>query len=339
MRIDKEFAKWIPPLTKDEYNALERSIVAEGCREKLIVWNDTLLDGHNRFQICSANNIDYKTTTIDLPNRQSALDWIVSNQLARRNLTPEQISYLRGKQYNRSKQRGGNTSNRQNVGLTLAEAHNVTPRTIERDAKFAEALDKVDAETRRQVLARESDLTKQQVIDLANHKPLVLQNTGNEEWYTPRQYLDSAKVVLGAIDLDPASCEYANKLVGATKYYTKDDDGLTREWSGRVWLNPPYTAGLVSKFTDKLVDSFQSGSVTEAIVLVNNATDTRWFQRLARGATLCLLDHRVKYISPTKTSSSPTQGQVIVYLGNNQQQFAKEFGKYGLVLTEYENTP
>src|SRR2546430_17584816 len=62
----------------------------------------------------------------------------------------------------------------------------------------------------------------------------------SNEWYTPSKYIETAREVLGSIDLDPASCELANRTVKADKYYTKEDDGLSKEWHGNVWLNPPY---------------------------------------------------------------------------------------------------
>ncbi|MDP8929537.1 MAG: phage N-6-adenine-methyltransferase [Actinomycetota bacterium] len=63
--------------------------------------------------------------------------------------------------------------------------------------------------------------------------------TGNVEWYTPRPYLDAAVAVMGAIDLDPASCDLAQRNVRAVRYFTTEDDGLRQDWWGRVWLNPP----------------------------------------------------------------------------------------------------
>jgi hypothetical protein len=65
-------------------------------------------------------------------------------------------------------------------------------------------------------------------------------NTGDNEWYTPARFIDLARKVMGGIDLDPASSDIAQETVQATTYFTKDDDGLSREWAGKVWLNPPY---------------------------------------------------------------------------------------------------
>lgn len=89
IKIDEEFQKIIPPLKGDEFNQLETNIVSEGCRDPLIVWEETglLLDGHNRYKICQKNNISFQTITKKLKSRDDAIVWIVDNQLGRRNLS------------------------------------------------------------------------------------------------------------------------------------------------------------------------------------------------------------------------------------------------------------
>ena len=86
MKIDREFADLIPPLTEEEYKGLEQSILAEGCRDALVIWNDTLVDGHNRYRICTEHNIAYLTVTKDFEDRNAAMLWMMNNQLSRRNL-------------------------------------------------------------------------------------------------------------------------------------------------------------------------------------------------------------------------------------------------------------
>jgi N6-adenosine-specific RNA methylase IME4 len=103
IQIDPEFSRLIPPLAPEELAQLESSILAEGCRDALVVWRGLLLDGHNRLSICQQHGLPYKTVLIDLDDREEAADWIIANQLGRRNLNPDQFKVLLGEMYNRAK--------------------------------------------------------------------------------------------------------------------------------------------------------------------------------------------------------------------------------------------
>ena len=156
--------------------------------------------------------------------------------------------------------------------------------------------------------------------------------SGDFEWFTPPAYTEAARHVMGGIDLDPASSAAANENVQATTYYTAGDDGLVQNWSGRVWMNPPYAAKLVWSFCDKLAEDFASESVTQACVLLNNTTETLWFQRLGEVASaLCLPSRRIHFWHPDKPEAeSPKQGQAVIYLGPNVREFCTEFKDFGL---------
>jgi len=93
MKLDSEFRQLIPPLTNEEYQQLEQNIIDKGCRDALVTWNDILLDGHNRYEICTKNNIPFKTMPIEIKDREEAIEWIIRNQFGRRNLP----NYERGK--------------------------------------------------------------------------------------------------------------------------------------------------------------------------------------------------------------------------------------------------
>ena len=174
----------------------------------------------------------------------------------------------------------------------------------------------------------------QAVVDEIQQKPHVSFNSGNNEWYTPAEYIEAARAVMGEIDLDPASSEIANQTVKAKIYFTAEDDGLRYSWDGRVWMNPPYSGDLIGKFTEKLTEHFTSGDITDAIVLVNNATETAWFQTMLDCASaICFLRRRVKFIDMEgNPSGAPLQGQAIIYFGNNPLGFHGEFEKFGSVL-------
>jgi ParB family chromosome partitioning protein len=151
------------------------------------------------------------------------------------------------------------------------------------------------------------------------------------EWYTPSKYIEAARTVMGSIDLDPASCELAQETVQASQYFTIDENGLIKEWRGNVWLNPPYSKESVGLFAAKLVE--ETANLSQAIVLVNNATDTQWFHEIASVATaICFVRGRVKFNDKNgKPANSPVQGQVCIYVGGNAEKFCLVFSSFGIV--------
>jgi phage N-6-adenine-methyltransferase len=155
-------------------------------------------------------------------------------------------------------------------------------------------------------------------------------NSRAVEWYTPKAYIDAARLVLGGIDLDPASSDIAQQTVQATTFYTKHDNGLKQPWAGRVWMNPPYSAKLIDKFMCKLVEHFSAGDVTAAITLTNNSTDTAWFKKCADIATaVCFATGRVKFLDPDGNPGAPLQGQAIMYFGTEPDKFGEAYAPFG----------
>lgn len=85
--IDKEFQMLIPPLAPEEYQKLKENIIADGCREPLVIWGKIIVDGHNRYKICTESNVPYKTINKEFKDRSDVIEWMLRNQLGRRNLT------------------------------------------------------------------------------------------------------------------------------------------------------------------------------------------------------------------------------------------------------------
>ena len=204
-----------------------------------------------------------------------------------------------------------------------------TPMQVSRFETLAahpEAVERAKAEARenQEMVTRSSVLEK---VASEKEKPHVTFNSGNNEWYTPEKYIEMARAVLGEIELDPASSETANKTVKADCFYTEQDDGLSKQWRGKVWMNPPYGTDLIGKFTEKFADEYTAGSITEGKGLVNNATETAWFSYLVEAAAAVVFPHgRIKYYSPTKESNAPLQGQAFIYFGLNPEKFLEVFG-------------
>ena len=173
------------------------------------------------------------------------------------------------------------------------------------------------------------ELTQSGLLKLANGAH-VGNNSGNSEWYTPEKYVELARMVLGFIDTDPCSCDAANKVVRAETFYTATQDGLQQEWHGCVYVNPPYGDGTVEEFAVKLLLELDAGRATQAIFLVNNCTETKWFQLLiCHAAAVCFPCGRISFWSPDRASKTPLQGQAILYFGANAKRFKSVFSGIG----------
>lgn len=193
----------------------------------------------------------------------------------------------------------------------------------------------VDDDTFEQYLAscreEQREITQAGLLNIAKGCH-VSANSGENEWYTPPEYIEAAREVMGSIDLDPASCDTAQSNVKAKRFYTADDDGLSKKWTGNVWLNPPYSKDLIGQFASKVVA--ESGRMRQAIVLVNNATDAAWFHDLASVASaVCFLRGRVRFLDRAgKPANTPVQGQAVLYVGQDVERFRSRFSAFGFVV-------
>lgn len=176
--IDAEIAGLTPSHSLEERAQLERSILAEGCREPLTVavvaGRKLLADGHNRYDICRRHGLSYKVKIIQLPDRAALIRWVMENQLGRRNLTPEAQSYLRGRLYNSMKHQGsrsdltsGQSAQKSTTAQQLAEQYKVDEKTIRREGHFAEQIDAladaVGEEIKDEVLTRGARISRTDV--------------------------------------------------------------------------------------------------------------------------------------------------------------------------------
>jgi hypothetical protein len=219
-----ELESLIPPLNPDEAKQLEVNLIRNGCREALLVWTTTqnivnplsqsitpvyvLVDGHNRFRICQKNKIDFQIHLVSYKNMQEVREFMIDNQIGRRNLTPEQASYLRGMKYLNLKQNKGQydriehsaqnehyaetdseNHNAQNehydkkkkTAELLGEKFNVGQATIRRDAEFAQGLEMLEPSLKTAVLAGQTKLSKSKIQQLSKKDNIDTKIQSEEE--------------------------------------------------------------------------------------------------------------------------------------------------------------
>lgn len=187
----------------------------------------------------------------------------------------------------------------------------------------------------------------------------INQDSGNFEYYTPEQFTDAARIVMGGIDLDPASSLIANERVKAKKIFTIDDNGLMQTWAGRVWMNHPFSKGEKkcyknrsrckkqtckdrgyhididlpgnTQWIKRIVEEYEKGAVTEAIIICYASTSETWFTPLLEYLQ-CFIKGRVDYYDENGNEiKGCPKGSVITYLGKNPERFKKEFCQFGVV--------
>ena len=180
--IDEGFRSLLPAPDAETYRLLEESIILNGCMFPLVLWNGILIDGYNRYSICTAHDIPFETVDKEFASRDDALIWIISNQISRRNLPPTRLSYYRGLHYLAARRR--DASNRRVVesdgvhnehqGRTagrLAELYPVSEMTIRRDAQIASAIDaigEVSPEAKARILSGKIVIDKKKLRLLAS---------------------------------------------------------------------------------------------------------------------------------------------------------------------------
>ena len=336
IEINSEFKALLPPLPPEEYRQLEENIIADGCREPLVVFNNTLVDGHNRYEICTKHGLPFTTVEKYFSDNLIAKLWMLKNQSGRRNLTEGWKYQLTQSKKEILLEVGKKSMSEGGKGLSTIDkpSHN-TRDTIASElgwstGKVAMA-DKVwkDAtvEIKEQVLSGEVSINEAYNA-LNSGKRHV--SEGNNDWCTPLKYIKSVRLVMGSIDTDPASSDIAQRVVKATTYYTRDDNGLDHNWTGNVWLNPPYSTPDIDFFVKKL----QESDTQQWIVLTNNSSDTLWFHRLLKMCdSVCFTKGRIAFENGDAVMAT-RQGQTFFYFGENLQAFNQEFSQYGLIMVK-----
>ncbi|MBF0466881.1 MAG: hypothetical protein HQK96_09715 [Nitrospirae bacterium] len=193
LKIDPEFRDLISRLQAEEYAGLKKSLINEGCRDKIITWQDIVIDGHNRFEICNSLDIPYETTEMDFNDRDEAMKWMIDNQFSRRNLTDEQKAYLIGKQYLQEVKSVGAPKGHAGVNQhtianvakdttlapirtveKIAEERNVSTKTVQNSSKYASAVDsiyEVLPEAKEKILSGNLSASKSDIVEVSKQAP------------------------------------------------------------------------------------------------------------------------------------------------------------------------
>jgi ParB family chromosome partitioning protein len=362
-----EYANLFPMLQGEALAMLREDIRKHGVREPIVFLGGAILDGRNRFVCARDLGVEYPSVDFD---GDDPLSYVISHNLHRRHLTESQRASIAARVANMPSHRPSKPANLQasEPRLSLSEQAtprmpltstadaarmlNVSPRSVADARKVHEfappevsqavdegrmsvslaskVTDLPDA-AQAEVIGADPDKMRETARE-AVKKAHVAQNSGNNEWYTPAPFIEAARAVLGKFDLDPASSKIANRTVKADHIFTAEDDGLKQDWPvGRIWMNPPYAQPLMGQFADKFASEVRRGS--EGIVLVNNATETAWFQTIAAECSaICFPKTRIRFLDPEGNPGAPLQGQAIIYCGPSPESFEDAFAGFGLVV-------
>ena len=267
LKIDEEFKDLIPPLTTEEFNQLESNIIKEGVRDKIITWRGVIIDGHNRYKICKKNDIEFKTKELELADRYEVINWIVNNQLGRRNLLPEQKQYLIHKMYENEKKdkldnlkqnspKYNSCTSDEPTDKVVSKRMKVSEQTVHNAHKFGKAVDKLNESglDRNDILSGNIDITQKDVVKLGSFKNKKLK-----------------KIIKMLKDEEADSVKHAELLIerqkNEIKNEIKDNKPIIYKQSYIDWLqtikecdllltDPPYMTDLedgqnIDKFADE----------------------------------------------------------------------------------------
>lgn len=342
---DPEEAEWDRQWDQHACHEHERT-GCDSCRESLDESEvGEVLDGRNRLRAC----IDAKVTPrFRRYESNDPVGFVVSMNIHRRHLDESQRGMIAARLAKLPKGVRADTS----IGVSgktqaqAADLLNVGQATVQRgravlDRGVPELVQAVDrgelAISRAAEISRLSEEDQRTYLDPAygGRAPAGSVSGGDsydsDEWYTPIAVVEAAREVLGAIDLDPATCKFAQSRIRADRFFTKEDNGLDKPWSGRVWLNPPYSQPAANQFAEKLIEEWRAGRVTSAVVVQNASTDTGWFHSLAKEGAICLTRGRISFDREDGRGSQNRYGQVFFYLGKSQKRFEEVFSRFGLV--------
>lgn len=344
-----EFANLFPMMQGEAMDGLREDIQANGVREPIVMLDGAILDGRNRYMCAHDLGLEYPVREFD---GGDPLAFVVSLNLARRHLSDGQRASIAARIAKLPVGANQHTAIAATSQEAAAAMMNVSTDSLQRAKRvqevappeivaamdagrispsLAQKVTELPDEDREAVISAPQEQAREMARE-AVKRAHVANNSGNNEWYTPAAIIEAARTVLGGFDLDPASSIIANRTVQAERIFTAEDDGLKQEWPvGRIWANPPYAQPLMGQFAERFAAEVRRGST--GIILVNNATETAWFQTIAAECSaICFPRSRVKFLDPEGNPGAPLQGQAIIYCGPDTFEFSEAFSGFGLVV-------
>lgn len=189
--IDPEFKRLLPELSSVEFTQLEANLLSEGCRDPIVIWNNTIVDGHHRYEICRKHRLNFQVTQMHFACREEAMRWICQNQLGRRNVSTELLRYQIGKRYNVEKRLSAHNpigrnqysevasdimmrppqERRMGTAASLAKEYNVSHFAIHTYKEIAAAIDEIaekDSRLSEKYLSGQLRIKKDDLITIAD---------------------------------------------------------------------------------------------------------------------------------------------------------------------------
>lgn len=214
LKIDEEFRHLIRPLRHREFLQLEQNIINDGCRDPIVVWHDTIVDGHNRYEICMRHSIPFDTKDMEFECREAAVAWICANQLGRRNITEETRKFLIGMQYENEKlvtrirnkigrnqhtldistmdEEDADKACRHWTAQRIAEDNNVSAATVQKYAIFTRALEEIGKKEPKlvpKILSGQYKIAHKHVLEMAELNPQDLRRINRKIDRNPAEFM------------------------------------------------------------------------------------------------------------------------------------------------------
>lgn len=363
-------ADLFPRLDGDDLQTLADDIADNGLHHAVVIYDGQVLDGRNRLAACELANVEPTFETFT-GTEEEALALVISLNLQRRHLTTAQKAVLalsllpfeeeaaRRRQGTRTDLLPPGEGSDGGTALELAGARvGVSKNSVWRAREVDKQAPEVFAAMKDGTVATIGDAQKLASFPQPKRRRLLTRmrrenlslsglgspfrkGNGSTQWFTPPMLLDPIREALGGeITLDPASCDEAQVTVRARRYYTVEDNGLTKPWrAARVLVNPPYghsaengAASSQGQWAKKALEEYDAGRAKKIVLVVRPSTEAEWWWKLWRFPVV-FVRGRVSFIpGPGSSYTRPTIGTGLICIGIDPEHVVQTLGHLGRVV-------